>query len=102
MTRCNKCYRLFNHDDDLVKVLIFEEDGKEFGKTYKDCLLTDVQTQEVVYGCPDCLTDAYLTDVEPTHMFCGYCLTKTRHFNNVCGKCGSNNTKIHGFNLNLM
>lgn len=78
------------------------KDGKEFGKTYKDCLLTDVQTQEVVYGCPDCLTDAYLTDVEPTHMFCGYCLTKTRHFNNVCGKCGSNNTKIQGFNLNLM
>ncbi|HZK27059.1 MAG TPA: hypothetical protein VFD00_05945 [Thermoclostridium sp.] len=101
MIRCNNCYKIFENESDLVKILISIENGNESGELYEG-VPGEAFTQEIINGCPDCLTDAYLTDVEPTHMFCGYCLTKTRHFNNVCGKCGSNNTKIQGFNPNLM
>jgi len=34
--------------------------------------------------------------------FCGYCLGTTEHENCICTKCGSDNTKIQGFNANLM
>jgi rRNA maturation endonuclease Nob1 len=34
--------------------------------------------------------------------FCGYCRKKTKHNKDVCKECGSDNTKIQGFNSNLM
>jgi len=37
-----------------------------------------------------------------TIQFCGYCKRYTEHIKNICQKCGSDNTKIQGFNPNLM
>ena len=101
MIRCNNCYKIFENESDLAKILISTENGNESGELYEG-IPEEAFTQEIINGCPDCLTDAYLTDIESTHMFCGCCDTKTNHYNNICEKCGSDNTRIQGFNLNLM
>jgi hypothetical protein len=41
-------------------------------------------------------------DKEIVSRFCGCCCTKTNHINDICQKCGSDNTRIQGFNINLM
>ena len=47
MIRCNNCMREFENEEDL--------------KT-----LTDLSKREIEYykGCPECLTDEYLMDIE--------------------------------------
>ncbi|MFW5890756.1 MAG: hypothetical protein ACOCUI_00900 [bacterium] len=62
MIRCNNCMRTFNSDSDLSKVLITDNHGVEEGEPYKGQEF-DERKQEVIDGCPDCLTDSYLTDI---------------------------------------
>jgi len=34
--------------------------------------------------------------------YCGYCQIITMHCRHICLQCGSDNTRIQGFNSNLM
>lgn len=48
MIRCNNCMCIFESDDELVKYPIVE----------------DGVVVETIDACPDCLTDAYLMNLE--------------------------------------
>ncbi len=48
MIRCNNCMRLYDDESELLKHQI-TENGVSF---------------EVIDACPNCLTDAYLTELE--------------------------------------
>lgn len=60
MTRCNNCERIFLTEKD-IPFLIGWENGKvklyEAGKMYKS-------GGEVFRGCPHCMTDEYLMDMD--------------------------------------
>ena len=60
MIRCNNCGKIFANDDD-IPLLIGWENGKvelyEVEKMYKS-------GGEVFRGCPHCMTDGYLMDME--------------------------------------
>jgi len=66
MIRCNNCMRTFKEEEDLAKVLLTMVDFKyEIREPYNPCkhLNIDEKFQEVINGCPDCLTDGYLMDI---------------------------------------
>lgn len=73
--RCNNCY--FNGEEDsLEKVVEFKEykDSKvqyltlsEFNSKYNS--LDDVFEYELIDACPNCLTDAYLIDIDNKDIF---------------------------------
>lgn len=62
MTICTNCETVFATEDD-IPLLVEWEDGEvkvlEVGKFTKP-------GGEVFRGCPHCMTDAYLTDMEET------------------------------------
>ena len=45
--RCNKCYTIWDDDEDIPQILVVE-DGNE----------------EIIKGCDNCQTDGYLMDME--------------------------------------
>lgn len=65
---CNNC--TFNGDDnDLIKVVEFKNKNKleylplyDFIKVYGDTNDNKLEC-EIIDGCPNCLTDSFLTDV---------------------------------------
>lgn len=65
MIICNKCGKYFNDDSELTKILItVDAKGKETGELYKGGRFDEGNTQEVIDGCPNCLTDEDLGDIE--------------------------------------
>lgn len=63
MIRCNNCMKTFKNEEDLSKILITEADDKEEGVLYHGQQFREGEDQEVINGCPNCLTDAYLMDL---------------------------------------
>jgi len=66
MIVCSNCGRMFKDDCDLSKILITSydwENGPEEGCLYYGESIDD-SCQLVTDGCPECLTDAYLMEVE--------------------------------------
>lgn len=66
MIVCNNCGRRFEDDSNLSKILITSydwENGPEEGCVYHGEPIDD-SCQVVVDGCPECLTDSYLMDIE--------------------------------------
>jgi hypothetical protein len=55
--------KVFEEEEDLAKTLITEVNGQELDEIYKGQSLREGEGQEVINGCPDCLTDAYLVDL---------------------------------------
>jgi hypothetical protein len=55
--------KLFAEDESLSKILITENNGKETGELYNGQNFREGVDQEVIDGCPDCLTDSYLQDI---------------------------------------
>lgn len=62
MVRCNKCGKVLASEDD-IPLLVEQEDGEvkllEVGKFTKP-------GGETFRGCPHCMTDGYLMDMEET------------------------------------
>ena len=62
MITCGKCGMEFEEEDDLAKILITDVNGVETGELYKNQSFREGEDQEVINGCPHCLTDYYLMD----------------------------------------
>jgi protein-arginine kinase activator protein McsA len=63
MIICNKCSKHFEDENQLSKILITETGNKEVGELYHGQNFKEGENQEVINGCPNCLTDGYLMDV---------------------------------------
>lgn len=63
MIRCNNCMKLFKDDDELVKISETQFENDVVTTLYKGEDF-DESISSVIDGCPDCLTDEYLMDLE--------------------------------------
>jgi hypothetical protein len=63
MVRCNNCYRQFEDDSALTKLLhTVLPNGMSDRELYDGRAISE--HQEVFDGCPDCLTDEFLMDID--------------------------------------
>lgn len=62
--RCNGCGLVFKNESELTKILVtYHEDGTEtYAKYFPNTPIND-ETQAVIDGCPNCLTDSMLMDI---------------------------------------
>ena len=62
MITCGKCGMEFEEESNLSKILITDFNGVETGELYNNQDFREGKDQEVINGCPHCLTDYYLSD----------------------------------------
>lgn len=63
LIRCNKCGKTFESTEDFAALVEYDLNGKTICEMY-DPSKSYSEPYEVFEGCPNCVTDKYLMDIE--------------------------------------